>query len=335
MRLFLYISIFIFLLSSCFKEEDNRATINIAYEAIKIRADYSQQVFYNLNNKNIASENEWKNWNLAFYSQEDDYFIKLNSASNMKAALTSSDKFTTEINIEELEFKTDDPKGGSQRGINEFFNNVRNDTLYSDSLVYVLFLGINNNGDSLGYKKIVFDYVYKNQYHIRYSNLDGSEYFNKTILKYPSKNFTSFSFLINETVEIEPDKTTWDLLFTLTTDFVYTDDFSDTLADYSVTSALLNPYTTRAYLEEKISFDKFSIEHINESLFSNDINIIGYDWKRYEISSGNSGTYSIYPNKVYIINDGSGLYYKLKFLSFKDPETNERGTFSFEYEVLK
>lgn len=335
MKQLIYILPIILIFSSCFKEEEKRKAENTAYESIKIEADYSRQVFYNLNSKTIISQNNWADWDLAFYSQDDDYYIKLNAAASMKIANTKSNDFNANINIADLDFKIDDPKSNINRAIDVYFNYVQYDTLYSDSMVYVLFLGMKSNGDSLGFRKIVFDYAYKNQYHIKYSNLDGSNLLQTTIIKNPTTNFTSFSLNKEEIVEIEPDKSTWDLLFSLSTDAVYTDDFSDTILDYAVTSVLLNPYTTEAYLEENISFDNFNLLNIDENKFSKNLNIIGYNWKRYQISQGNSGTYSIYPNKIYIVKGGNGLIYKMKFISFIDPETNERGTISFQYEVLK
>lgn len=337
-QLFLYISI-VFLFSSCFKEEEKREPITFAFETIDIKSDYSLQYYFNLENKQIVSSNKWNIWDLAFYSKDDDHYVKLNHAANMKAYDTESldfdgiKKFNESWNSE-----VDNPTGKrNEIALNiKFYSNNDNDTLFSKQHVYVLLVGSDYKGNKLGYKKVIFEYIYKTNYHIRYANIDGTEEYTKTITKDDKLNFVSFSFKnYGEIINVEPDKTTWDLLFTRSTDVVYRESPIDTIWDYSVTSVLLNPYYTNAYLDEKTMYNDLKSNEINSTKLSNKINTIGYSWKKYDIDGGNSGEYNVSENKTYVIKDDNSYFYKLKFLSFLDPKTNERGSISFQYEIIK
>lgn len=321
--------------SSCFKEEDKRVANNSESESIKLENDYSMQHYYNLSTQSIVDSHDWIDWNLKFYAQSDNHFVKLNDAANMKAYKANTTDFESVLEFNETWIsRVDNPEGDlTKLALDLTFTDNDSDSLLTNKEVYVLMLGFDAAGNTLGYKKVVIDYFYGNSYHIRFANLDGSEEFEAFIPKDETLNYVSFSFENEgEVVQIEPDNNTWDILFTRSTDVTITNDFTDTIFDYSVTGVILNPYTTQAYLVSDTNFISFNKNNVNEANLTNQLNIIGYDWKSYDLDKS---TYTIRENNFYIIKDGNSLVYKLNFIGFVDPETNERGTISFQYEVLK
>lgn len=334
MKYLFYLVLLTLSLSSCFKEEDKRTPNQIEYKSIKLESDYSMQHFYNLSDTSIVSSNNWTIWDLKFYAQGDGHYVKLNDAANMKAFRTNTSEFEDVLSFDDTWISiVDDPKGDiNELALNiTFEENSTTDTLFTNKNVYVLMLGTNALSIDLGYKKIVVDYFYNNHYHIRFSNLDGTEEHQSIIPKDETLNFVYFSFNnAGEVVSVEPDKNTWDLLFTRSTDIaIY---FTDTILDYSITGVILNPYTNKAYRVQDENFETTTSENINETNLSSQLNIIGYDWKFYDLETSR---YEPRENNYYVIKDGNSIFYKMKFISFIDSLTNERGTISFEYNAIQ
>lgn len=325
----------ILLLSSCFKEEDKLSLNPAETESMVLGEDYGNVFYYNLASKSVVSENHWSEWNLAFYSQEGDYHIRLNDAANMKAFNAQTTNFESVTSLKpEWRSIVDDAKG-SRDNLALKFETLKtiDDTTFYKPNVYVLLLGTNPSGDEIGYKKMTLLYTYSNKYKIRYSNLDNTESYEYIITKDAVVNFIHFSFANKgNQVIIEPDKTTWDVVFTRSTDITITNDFVDTIFDYSVTSVLLNPLFTKAYEETEINYDDISIKDIKYQKLTNQLNIIGFEFKSFNLTTG---YYTIKPNKSYVIKDINDFYYKIKFVGFYDPNTNIKGTISFVYEIIK
>lgn len=319
-------------LSSCFKEEDPRPGVP-NYETIMLGDDYNNQVFYSLIDTSEVSNNSYKDWSLGFYCGADASYIRLNAAANMWVIKTNSADFNAPFN--NLYSESDKRFDGT--------NDIRNhlaldltmsptassDTVFNPAEVYLIHPGIDAEGNEIGsYKKFMFIGMYYDSYVIRYANLDGSDAHQVVIPKNTNLNFVCFSFTSNSIVDIEPDKATWDILFTRYTDTVYTTDLSDFLVGYAVTGAYLNPNGVSAYLEEAITYEELNMTNIDISRLSEDINAIGHEWKQF------SDQYYIFKNKSYVISDREGRLFKLRFLSFYDDQTGQKGYPAFEFELL-
>lgn len=325
--------VLILLLSSCFKDEDKREKNSKALVSMPLGEDYGNVFYYNMSTNAIVSQNDWSDWDLAFYAQEDDFYIKLNHGANMKAYKPENISFDSSMKFDQSWVsKIDDPKGDKEKNALQYtIKNISNDTTYYNDNTYVLELGSNALGELLGYKKISLLYTYLNQYRIKYANLDNTESYEITIAKDVTVNHVYFSFKENgKQLNIEPDKSTWDLVFTRSTDEAFLAD--EYVSDYSVTSVLLNTHSSKAYMENEELYEEFTLEKIDYSKFTNQLNALGYNWKVFDL---NTGIYTTKENQFYILKDINDFYYKINFLSFYDPETNLKGTMSFEYEIIK
>lgn len=320
-----------FMLLACFKEEEPRAGTSIsAYSIAEMGENYDTQLFYSLFDTQFVSSNKFEIWNLGFYAQNNDYHIRLNGASFMTAIPTGSFNFEEVTTFDpNMPAYIDAPSGNlDSLAIKVSFNNNVNDTLFSDNEVYILDLGNDLSGDNFGRKKIQFLKVYQGNYYIRFANLDGSSEKYATIQKNPSLNYVAYSLLTHEAVTVEPDRNTWDIMFTRFTEILDAEGF---FINYSVTGAYLNEAFVEAYIDFETRFDDFSIANVNQNKFTKKRNIIGHAWKDFNIDANQ---YSIFNNRIYIIKDRNNFIYKLRFLSFYNPATGLKGYPAFEFELL-
>ena len=148
-----------------------------------------------------------------------------------------------------------------------------------------------------------------NTWEFKYANIDGTN--EQTVVlqgdDYLSKNFVHYSLDNDQVVEREPSSNSWELLFT---------KYYDYTIPYNVTGVLANSY--RVSLLEVFGVDQATFENAAETDFNDTINLIGSDWKEF-----NMGTmsYDLDSNRVYFAkvmdNDGAdSTYWKLYFTGF-------------------
>ena len=145
-------------------EKHSAGEINVTQ--INLEENYSQQVFYNLNDNAIVSENQKTEWDLGFESSEEGWRIIINSATFSQLAKISTTDFNSGININTLNWTWDNPMG------------INDGTAFGDYIdkeeVYVLDRGYNLDGTLRGYKKIIIDSTNSNSYFITYANIDNT-----------------------------------------------------------------------------------------------------------------------------------------------------------------
>lgn len=323
-------------LSSCFKEEDSRNIQFANLGSVALGANYENQIFYNISTNTVVSTNNYKIWDIGLYSGNDKSFIKLNEASNFYAINTGSTNFNATYSL--ANYTEEDKRYDSQWyldrniAINEILNTAySSDTVLTSQTVYLISSGYDANGtEIMTPKKFVFEGIIENSYIIKFADIDGSNYVRKIIPRNETLNLTAFSFTSQSVTNVEPDKTTWDILFTRNTDTVFsTTDPNEWLTGYAVTGAYLNPYNTQAYAETNITFENINSGNIAPSLFTSKLNVIGHDWKIFTTQ------YTIDDSKAYVIKDHNNFIFKLRFLGFYDEVTGEKGYPSFELELVE
>jgi len=136
-----------------------------------------------------------------------------------------------------------------------------------------------------------------------------------TLIKNDSANFVYFSFDLHQQVNMEPDKTRYDLVFGPYYDKATL--FGMTIP-YQVGGALLNCWQTEAALDSSRAFDEINYALLPGYTFINQRDIPGYRWKgvTVDVSGGGSATYAVKVHYNYIFHTAQDNYYKLKFLSY-------------------
>lgn len=307
------------IITSCQKDElpvPKHKSGNVITATVNMNSNYKYQIFYDLETNSVISQNLKTAWDLGFETSENGYRIILNSSKAMFAYNTGQTDFSaiTDTTGFAANKKWDAPSGNlDSTAIGNWKTNTP---------VYILDRGYNENGQKIGFKKIQFISVDGYKYSIRYADLNGTGDTTLQIFKDNKYNFTFLSFNTNSAVIIEPPKTDWDIVFTQYTEALST--------PYIVTGALLNRYNTLATMDSEKIFSQITYEDAINYTLSSNINIIGYNWKEYDY---NSGTYIIFPQKNYIIKDSKGYYYKLHFIDFYDQFGN-KGNPKWEYQKL-
>ena len=324
MKKYLIIHIlFAFSAISCIKEElpvPAHISGELQLGQVEMGANYHNQVFFSLTNEQISSQNEETNWDIAFGCHEQSNFLFLNSSLVSSAHNTMTTTFETVTSLSGNEiWKYDAPNGNTDSlALSKF----------DSGFVYIINRGqsVQQGGIQLGYKKIKVELV-DNKYHIRHAELDGTLDTTLIIEKDTLKNVIAFSFNTNQTVNIFPNKSDYDLIFTAYTHVFW--DFSPPLP-YRVSGVLLNKNETSVFVDTLHDF--YDIDHntFQQSNFSYNLDEIGYDWKTYDF---NSSTFTVRDNINYIIRSQTGQYYKLRFLDFYSDQ-GEKGTPIFEYQKL-
>jgi hypothetical protein len=96
---------------------------------------------------------------------------------------------------------------------------------------------------------------------------------------------------------------------------------------YLVTGVLLNPYKTVAAMDTIHQFEEVSFNIAEKQNFVIQKDIIGYEWKDYDFDNG---MYQVDPEKIYILKNRIGYYYKLRFIDYYN-STGEKGFPTFEF----
>ena len=314
---------FLLALTGCFPKEDTVLPLDIDIIEIPYSM-YDTQTWFSLQNMSVTSHNVFTEWDLGFESNGSGHHIILNTSKFMHAGNTgSSDFYGITTNICDTMVYDDSNGDPDKTAIGNWadFSDPLNPVYHRN--VYIIDLGVDNNGVLYGFKKITFDSFENNIYAIHFSNLDGSDEHSFEVLTDPSKSFTLFSFNNGGgVVSARPPDSNWDLCFTQYATILYDD--KNVVTPYLVRGIYINMNGTMAARDTINSFYDIKAEDIPAYTLSSAQDIIGYDWKDYKDDS-----YNINPNIFYIIKDQLGEYYKLKLTGFYN-STGARGFPSFQ-----
>ena len=192
-----------------------------------------------------------------------------------------------------------------------------------------------DEGIHRGWKKVR---VIRNgdDYVIQYANLRDKTHKTMTIKKKTTHNFVYINLEKGTEVEVQPDKTKWDISFTAmtlyrnipqTVTYFFGDVVIHNLRGVKVKKIVTNSQTRDREYEafNKLSADNGSNEYFKESKHQL---IIGTTWRNTQ------GGAQLLDNVFYIIRDGDGNLYKLKFASMVNHK-GERGYPVLQSDVLK
>lgn len=283
---------------------------------VQMGNDYQHQIWFRLSDGEIVSQNEKLAWDLAFDCREDSLWIYLNSSLVMQAARTGKKNLDEVSSQSGLTFRPDHSSGIlDSNAIGQWWEHGE---------VIVIDRGYNVLGQRLGFIKMRVISADRERYEIEYSMLNGQQYKKVEIVRNPSLNRVMFDLDEAQPVDIEPENSDWDLLFT-----TYTHQFYDPFLAYLVTGVIVHPETLVAIEKEK-SFDEITSTDAEKYPFSNAADAIGYEWKEYDFDTG---LFKIFPEIIYILRDKRGFYYKLFFTDFYDAG-GRKGNPTFIYQKL-
>jgi hypothetical protein len=178
---------------------------------------------------------------------------------------------------------------------------------------FVYMMGKYTNGRFADRKEIQFLELTDTSYTFYYHD----EHVSDTVIikKNDEFNFTYYSFDKQNQIQPEPEKSTFDLMFTSYYDLATL--FGQTIP-YRVGGALINVWQTQVALDSTFQFDDIDAATIPQLNFSSQRDIPGYRWKNVtvDITGGGTATYEVRTNYNYIFRTQEGNYFKLRFLSY-------------------
>lgn len=346
-----YVFLAVILLVSC-KEETPQPGNNIELGATltaELGADLSKQVYVNLSEGTLTSVRV-NTWELAF--ENDGNAIRTNTAKKVAVATPAETNFDDVTSDAGLVYAYDSEDGDL------------NTTAFAGWEVnkpYIVDLGVDENGNALGKKKIIITAASSSEVSLQFANLDGSEG-DKRDISLDAGAFTFFSLMDKQTVTVEPEN--WD--FVLTGVSVRTGAPCFALGPAAMpgincdvyrlaASAMTNHYAgvevakddpfhgldqndDPASEKNQKSIDDGNFETLDVADFnliggSDAGNAIGRSWLQI-LQPHSSGVYMVYDFITYIVKDQDGNYYKVRFLAYKGGNNAENGNPTFEYELI-
>lgn len=288
------------------------AAQNDIHDTVTTSAAYANDIWYSLQNDNQGSQPR-ANWDLAFEANGYTTAILINSGNGVELYQTNmpASDFSVAINPSDVSsmpkrYNTDTSwaygafnlPSTSQYDLGWGVYNPTTHIVTGDS-VYVMKLA---NG---AYKKILIDDLNGGTYNFRYDDLGGTgSGTSVSVVKsaYATKNFGYYSIQNGQALDREPAATSWDLLFTKYTAFIP--------SAYGVTGVLQNK---GVLVQQANDIANPATSVPSSSVFNQEINTIGYDWKTYNMSAG---SYGVGADTVYFVKDKTGNTWRLRFTGF-------------------
>ena len=289
---------------------------------LRLGKDYTTQLYFTIEDGKVKG-NDFQVWDLAFDCSANGKLILVNGGKEVQVSETDCKTLGEPFNPLNAEWNWDNPSGEwNGTAIGNWWDSLTNKSLDKIYLIDRGVLEVNR------YKKLRIISVSPTSFFIQHANLDGTEISSCEVKKLNAKNYVYFNFdKPNETIDLEPEKHSWDLIFTRYRHVYYE---MNPIVPYSVTGVLLNPNKVVCYKDSLIGFNQIDINVAKQFTLSNKKDIIGFDWKNYDFALGR---FDVIRKYTYIIKDTKGIYYKLRFIDFYD-EQGLKGAPKFEIQRL-
>ncbi|SER21227.1 HmuY family protein [Pedobacter rhizosphaerae] len=167
-------------------------------------------------------------------------------------------------------------------------------------------------------------------YTLQYAKVTETTFKTLDITKNADANFQFASLVKGNTVSVEPAKASWDVVwgysmyYTATFPYAFSDlVFINSLAGVSAAAVST---TVKAYAA-------FAESDLATVTFSSSRDVIGSTWRTSPGQNGTGG--GVKTDIFYLVKDGSGNVYKLKFNSFISNDGGTRGKPVIEYKLIK
>jgi len=166
-----------------------------------------------------------------------------------------------------------------------------------------------------------------NGYTLQYAKINETTFKSLTITKDPALNFKHISF-VNGAVNVEPEKSAWDIEWTLAT-YKANATTPYTFSDFVIIN-FVGGVTAAEVLTTTVSYADFAEANLSGVTFLGTRDVIGSNWR---ITSGTP--IGVKTDRFYVVKDGAGNVYKLKFVSFHASDSGVRGKPVIEYKLVK
>jgi HmuY protein len=280
-----------------------------------IGSDYGDQVWYDLSSSSVVSTNSKMDWDLAFECGASGWQVRLNTSRFMRALPLSTTDLSQPL---------DTAGFGPQWRIDHNGGSVDSTALgdwRTQLPLYAIELGYSTIGLPMGVRQLRVTSVDASGYTFEVAQMNGTGVQAFSIAKDPARAYVHFRISTGQRVDIAPPRGAYDLVFTQ-----YTYQFYEPDLAYLVTGVVNGFSGARVATLESADFAQVQLADTLLHPFSSAQDAVGYEWKVYDFDLS---VYTTHPERVYIVQDGQGLFYKMHFTDFYN-EQGERGCPQFE-----
>ena len=290
-------------------------------------SEYNFQIYYDLENNTGVAIDKYT-WDLALQSNDAGVLVLLNPGKNMLGYNTYKTNFDStyawDSNVDNKSqiapTYNDDAEGDTSKNV---FSHIQSHI----GQVFVLSLGTKKSV-KLGYKKVQILAANASSYTIKVGELNATGGTTLKIDKNTALYHTCIKLSDLSTVNVEPNKDNWDLVFTTYKD---TATAFNTKLNYDLQGVLSGKEVSVSELNG-VNWDNIDLAYANGLSYSKAKNTIGYDWKT-NTSFMNEKDYVIRKDRIYIVKLNNGKLFKLRFLDFYN-DNKESGYTKFETKEL-
>lgn len=325
--------------SSCEREEklypEPFVPVGIQTATFAMGENYANQLWFEFSTQKTAS-NPFGLWDIAFASDASNRIIINGGKHNSFgiAAFPGKDfKDICQIDAGKTDWAYDNPKGDPDSlAFSGWFDMNGPGKALGKDVLYIL----NRGADSLGNKKFIKLKIISREggvYHFQWGTLTDTipvfDIYQRVNTDY---NYSYYSFSFEKEVYNEPfTNDNWDIVFTTYKQNVYEESFG-IMMPYVLRGVLVNPKNVKVCeLYNKIAFEKIDLTYALNQTYSDYYNEIGYDWKLWNMTANK---YTVDQNRIYLIRDNKGNYFKMKIVDFYDDQ-GRKGFPKLAWELLK
>lgn len=282
-------------------------------------------------------------WELGFYSGTDFKVILNNTSGVSVLKLTKTNLNDVTVS----DFKAEDLLvGGANGNFTLFDDPTKENALVSPAItsvasndsenpVYILNRAANSVATAADMYKIRI-LRNGNGYTLQYAKVSETSFKTLSITKDAKYNFQFASLTNNKLVDVEPVKNDWDINWgfsiyytafgTANVPYTFSDlVFINSLAGVTAAEVIFSGTGANS----TVNYADFTENNLSGITFSNNRDVIGSKWR------ATTGTVGVKTDRFYLIKDGSGNIYKLKFVSFISNDGGTRGKPVLEYKLIK
>lgn len=201
----------------------------------------------------------------------------------------------------------------------------------ADNKVYILNCGTGGSIASRNWYKIRITRNGTTGYSLQYATLQpGSAVSSISVTKDANYNF-KYVHLANGAVDAEPLKDLWDLKWSYQ---VYETTLTGVglipygFADFITLNSKAGVQAAEV-LNTTVTYDNYSTSHISTTTFSSAVDAVGDKWRSTQPATG------IRTDRFYVLKDGAGNAYKIRFLAMGLNDGGTRGKLQLEYKLVK
>ncbi len=282
------------------------------------------------------------NWDLGFYTDASDFRVILNSATGMMAKQISKNDLTAVTAADTIGFSNDVAYSQANPTVSQLaYIDYPDGTLTktaiaavsataTDNKVYIINrgAGVGSPAPARGWKKVRIIRNATGGYTLQYADIASTTF---TSVDVPKDAGYFFKYVSFETgiVPVEPEKKKWDIAWTY---FGNVTNFGGGEVPYLYQDIIIQNRNVEAakVMTTTIDYTSFNESNLAGLTYSSLQNAIGADWRN---GGGPSTPPSVKTDRFYIIKDGDGNYYKLRFTAMTDGGV--RGYPAVEYALVK